>query len=44
MKQEKRLATIKASTQESTKESIQERHPDLDWEAFKKDICGGETK
>lgn len=34
MKQEKRLAIIKASIQ-----SLEERCPNLDWEAFKKDIC-----
>lgn len=39
MKQEKRLAIIKASI-----ESPEERYPDLNWEASKKYIRGGETK
>ena len=38
MKQEKRLAIIKASI-----ESLEERYPDLDWKAFKKDIRGFAT-
>lgn len=38
MKQEKRLAIIKASIQ-----SLEERYPDLDWKAFKKDIRGFAT-
>lgn len=39
MKQEKRLAIIKASI-----ESLEERYSDLDWEAFKKGLPGLTTK
>lgn len=39
MKQERRLAIIKASIQ-----SLEERYPDLDWKAFKKDKDGLKSK